>query len=51
MGVLVAGALALPAGLSGAFRRRRSWLLAAAIGARVAANGIFWSWSLLSAGI
>lgn len=38
-------------GLLGAFRRRHFWPMALVIGALVAATGLFWMWSLISAGM
>ena len=51
VGVPSAGILAIVTGLLGAFRRRRFWPMAVVIGVLVAATGVFWLWSLLSAGL
>lgn len=51
VGVPSAGILSLSTGLLAALRRRRFWPMALMIGALVAATGLFWLWSLLSAGM
>ena len=51
VGVPSAGLLALVTLMLGAFRRRHFWPMAIVICALVAAVGLFWLWSLLSAGV
>ena len=51
VGVPSAGALALVAGLLGPFRRPRFRPMAVVIVVLVAATGLFWLWSLMSAGM